>query len=184
MPKIIKFDDYPEFRPNLTPEQVIKFGSFGGTYYREIKSSITNKEYKDRHKKYFSESFLKKYKPEKYLTKSFDKYDKTVNKYNVKCGQTLEQWEKNKWIKEHDPYGWFEWYCNFHKGRRIKGEDERQIKRWLNFAGPKGRFKKRLINMIKNKNAKFNDITISPVIRQSLQHWGCQITNKDIKDKK
>ena len=178
----IKFEDYPEFKPNLTPEDVIKLGSFGGTYFREIDSNITNKTYKNKYKKYFSESFLKKYKPEKYLIKPFNKYDKNVNKYKVKCGQTLEQWEINKWIKEYDPYGWFEWYCNFYKGRRIKEEDERQIKRWLNFAGPKGRFKKRLINMIKNKNTKYNDFTVSPVIRQSLQHWAYKITKKDISD--
>lgn len=182
--KIHKFKDYPEFKPNLTPEEIIKFGSFGGTYFRNINSKITGKEYKNRYNKYFSEEFLKKYEPKKYLSKPFNEYDKSVNKYNVKCGQTLEQWEKNKWIKEYDPYGWFEWYCNFFKGRRIKEEDERQIKRWLNFAGPKGRFKKRLINMIKKKNAEYNDFTISPVIRQSLQHWGCQITNKDIKSLK
>ena len=53
-------------------------------------------------------------------------------------------------MREQDPYGWVQWYCRFYKGRRIP-DDERQIKRWLAFAGPKGRFKKRLINMIKKR---------------------------------
>ena len=127
--KTHKFEDYPEFRPNLSPEEVIKLGSFGGTYFRPIYSAVTNKNYKDKHKKYFSESFLKKYDPKKYLTKPFEEYDKSVNKYNVKCGQTLEAWQKSNWITKHDPYGWFEWYCNFFNGRRIKDEDERQIKK-------------------------------------------------------
>ena len=35
--------------------------------------------------------------------------------------------------------------------------------------------------MIKNKNAKYNDESISPVIRQTLQHWGYQITPSDLK---
>ena len=179
--KTHKFEDYPEFRPNLSPEEVIKLGSFGGTYFRPIYSAVTNKNYKDKHKKYFSESFLKKYDPKKYLTKPFEEYDKSVNKYNVKCGQELEAWQKSNWITKHDPYGWFEWYCNFFNGRRIKDEDERQIKRWLKFAGPKGRFKNRLINMIKKKNGKYNDITISPVIRQSLQHWAYKLKASDLK---
>ena len=91
-------------------------------------------------------------------------------------------WEEKDWISKHDPYGWVEWYCNFYNGRRIKDEDERQIKRWLNFCGPKGRFKRSLINKIKAKGAKYNDHTISPVIRQSLQHWAYAITANDLEN--
>ena len=50
--KTIKFKDYPEFIPNLTPRQIIKLGSFGGTYWRPIKSAVTGKSYKNQHKKY------------------------------------------------------------------------------------------------------------------------------------
>ena len=32
----------------------------------------------------------------------------------------------------------------------------------------------------KDNNADFDDYTISPVIRQSLQHWGYKITKKDL----
>ena len=38
-----KFKDYPEFTPNISPKDVFKMGSFGGTYYRNIDSSITGK---------------------------------------------------------------------------------------------------------------------------------------------
>ena len=36
----IYFSDKPNFRPNLSPRQMFKLGSFGGTYWRPIKSSI------------------------------------------------------------------------------------------------------------------------------------------------
>lgn len=36
-----------EFRPNLTPKEVLQMGSFGGTYFRPIKSSVTGKTYRD-----------------------------------------------------------------------------------------------------------------------------------------
>jgi hypothetical protein len=37
------FPDFPHFTPNLTPKEVIQLGSFGGTYYRPIHSSVTGK---------------------------------------------------------------------------------------------------------------------------------------------
>jgi len=39
----IVFPDYQEFRPNLTPREMFKLGSFGGTYWRQIKSDVTKK---------------------------------------------------------------------------------------------------------------------------------------------
>ena len=32
-----------DFRPNITPIEVIKKGAFGGTYFREIYSGVTGK---------------------------------------------------------------------------------------------------------------------------------------------
>lgn len=70
-------------------------------------------------------------------------------------------------------------YCRFFAGRRTK-DDERQIKRWLQTAGPNSRFRLRLINMIKNKKTSYNDYSVSPAIRQTLQHWGVKLTKSDM----
>ena len=173
------FKDHPEFKPNLSPHQILKMGAFGGTYFRPIYSSVTKKHYKSEDViKEYPKSWFKDIDIEKMVTSS--KYDKKVNKYGVKCGSELEDWEKSGWMHEQDPYGWFQWYCRFYMGRRTD-DDKRQIKRWLALAGPKGRFKNRLVNMIKNKDAKYDDPSISPVIRQTLLHWGYQITPGDIK---
>ena len=37
------FEDYPEFKPNLSPREMFLLGSFGGTYWREIKSKFYKK---------------------------------------------------------------------------------------------------------------------------------------------
>ena len=173
MTKII-FTDYPEFKPNLTPREIFKLGSFDGTYFRPIYSSVKNKNYKNVHKKYPKEWWENI--PDEYLTMT--KGDKNINKYKVHVGTTLEFWENKGWITKYDPYGWVQWYCNFFNGRRCP-DDERQIKRWLELAGPNGRFRKWLINKIKKNKTTFNDYSISPKIRQTLQHWAYALTDSD-----
>lgn len=174
----IVFKDHPEFKPNLTPKEVFQLGSFGGTYWRPIYSSVTKKKYKDQHKKYPSDWW--KGIPEEDLTKDFDDYDTKINKYKVKVGTTLEFWEEKQWIHKQNPYGWMQWYCDFYIGER-GSDDERQIDRWIKTAGPKSRFRRALINKVKEKNTKYDDETVSPKIRQVLQHWGCILTERDLK---
>jgi len=173
----IIFKDFPYFKPNLTPEEVLRNGSFGGTYFRPIYSSIT-KQYETKAWSEFPDKWFRDL-PEKYYNSKI--YDKNINKYKVKCGTSLELWEQKGWIHEQDPYGWFQWYCRFYCGRRTD-DDERQIKRWMNCTGYKGRWKLYLINKIlSSKNKQLNDFTISPTVRQSLQHWGYCLKEFDLK---
>lgn len=177
-PKKVKgkynFKDYPDFKPNLSPRDMFKMGSFGGTYWRPIYSSVTKKNYKNVHKNY-PKSWWKGIQ-EKHLSSS--DYDKKINKYGVKVGTSLEFWEGKKWITEHNPYGWVHWYCDFFNGKR-SDDDERQVKRWLGLASTRGRFMRFLVTQIVKKKGKWNDETISPKIRQVLQHWGYKLTKKD-----
>lgn len=177
-----------QFRPNLTPRQIFVLGSFGGTYWRPIYSNVTDKNHKNRHLKFKKiinnkgelENWWKDI-PTNYLTNKWENYDININKYKVKVGQTLEEWEDSGWIRSQDPYGWIEWYCHFYGGRRSK-DDERQIRRWLKITGFNGRFRKRLINIIKEKKTNYDDNSVSPAIRQTLQHWGYKLTEEDYKN--
>jgi hypothetical protein len=163
-----------KFNPNLSPREVIRLGSFGGTYFRPIYSHVNVRSYSGAEKEF---SFLKGISKEK-ITRDWKDYDKSINKYNVKVGQTLEAWERSNWITGQDPYGWFQWYCRYRSGRRSP-DDERQILRWQGLAGENGRFRKRLINMIHKQRGRWDDETISPAIRQTLQHWGYKLTEAD-----
>jgi len=172
---IIVFEDYPDFRPNITPQEMFQQGAFGGTYWRPIYSSITKKNYKDQHLEF--ENWWKGI-PINHLTSCI--CDKSINKFKEVSGSSLDMWEKKNWIKPQDPYGWVQWYCRFYAGRRSP-DDERQIKRWLNYTGPKGRFKRNLINQIKKKKTSYNDETVSPVIRQGLHQWAYELMPDDLK---
>jgi hypothetical protein len=145
------FKDFPTFTPNVNPEQMIKLGVFGGTYFRPIHSSITNLDYSNAHQEF---SWASKVNPDRICNTV---YDPMINYYQVKCGTSLEYWESKNWIRAQDPYGWFQWYCRFYQGRRTE-DDSRQISRWLKIAGPNGRFYRR-----SNK---------SLVVKQVLLNWG------------
>jgi hypothetical protein len=181
---IYTFKDYPKFRPNLSPRDMFKLGSFGGTYWRPIYSSITKKKYKNQHLKY--PKCWWKGISNNFITSKWDDYDKSINKYNKKVGTTLKLWESKKWISKYHPYGWVQWYCDFFMGKRCP-DDERQIDRWLKLAGPKGRFRKWLVTKIIKNKSKYNDFDTSPAIRQTLQHWAYKLTlsdyNKEVKNR-
>lgn len=156
----IVFDDYPEFTPNVTPLDMFKMGVFGGTYWRPIYSSIAGQKLKDQHLEFPDIASL----PNNSLTSSTCNVKK--NYYSAKAGSSLDEWESKGWIKEQDPYGWVQWYCRFYYGRR-SADDERQIDRWLRYAGPKGRWKRNLDGQIKSKGAD----GASKVVRQGLLQW-------------
>lgn len=108
------FLDHPNFRPNLTPKEVLQMGSFGGTYFRPITSSVTRLSYKDVWKE-LPEDWLTGLKVNTQVASST--YSKSVNKYNETCGGDLEMWESSGWITSIDPYGWFMWYCRCRHSR-------------------------------------------------------------------
>lgn len=173
----ILFEDYPDFKPNITPKEIFKSGAFGGTYWRPIYSKVNRKNYKNRHKKYPSDWW--KGIPANHL--SSPNCDMKINKYGVKVGSSLEFWEDKGWINPKHPYGWVEWYCDFFTGKRCE-DDERQIKRWKNLAGKKGRFRLWLCNTIMREGGNWNDLSIRPKFRQILLHWGYVLTGNDFKE--
>ena len=55
---------------------------------------------------------------------------------NIKSNVAPLEETGNQWMDyKQDPYGWFQWYCCFYRGRRTD-YDRRQIDRWLKLAGP------------------------------------------------
>lgn len=162
---VLIFLDFPDFQPDLTPYEMFSAGIIGGSYFRNITSPKTNITYtSDDYKKFI---FLHKIPTYKLTTQT---YDKSINKFKVKAGSSYEDWMNKNWIDETNaPRGWIEWYCHFYNGRRTN-DDNRQIRRWINFASKKsGRFRIRFQNIITKENK--NTIDCHPVIQQNLLEW-------------
>lgn len=172
------FPDFLEFKPNLSPKQIVQAGSFGGTYYRDIVSAVTGIRYKGKEviTEFPGDWFEGLCLEDKVLSPD---YSKTANRYGVACGGSMGMWETSGWISAIDPYGWFQWYCRFFLGRR-SSDDARQVDRWLKGQGPKGRWRIQLMNKIVKSRAKFDDSKVSPVIRQVLLHWGYELSSADL----
>ncbi|KAK3862165.1 hypothetical protein Pcinc_031947 [Petrolisthes cinctipes] len=171
------FDGEPEFRPNMTPKEVLQAGSFGGTYFRPIKSSVTGESYTGVWKE-LPKDWLEGLNIGKQVASKV--YDEKVNRYGAKCGGSLEMWEQSGWMHKQDPYGWFMWYCRYYQGRRTE-DDERQIGRWKKCAGVKGRWRQNLVTKIVRSGCTYDNPGVSPVVRQTLLHWGYTLSEDDYK---
>lgn len=136
----------PQFKPELTPKEILELGVFGGIYMRDCTEEFP--------KSWFTKA--------KFAPKGSDKHIASLNYFGVNASQPLSVWEKKGWIYKDDPRGWFQWYCRYYMGRRIPDEDTRQIKRW--------KAMNRHIAQIKY-NCRSGDITCHTKQRQALLHW-------------
>ena len=134
---------HPDFKPELTPAQMLKLGVFGGRYMTDCR-------------KEFPASWFKQAKlcPQR--------HDPALNFFKVNASQPLKIWQDKGWIHPADPRGWFQWYCRYYLGRRMPEEDARQIKRWKAI--------KRHVMALK-KNCPKGKLDCRPRQRQALLHW-------------
>jgi hypothetical protein len=133
----------PEFKPELTPKEMLHLGVFGGKYMTDARKEFP--------KDWFAGARL-----------SPERRDPSLNYFGVDASQPLSVWREKGWIYPDDPRGWFQWYCRYYLGRRIPEEDARQIGRW--------RAMQRHVRQIQ-KNCEKGDLACRPRQRQALLHW-------------
>ena len=139
---------HSEFRPQLSPKEMLKLGVFGGKYMSDCTQE-------------FPVDWFEKAK----LCSEI--HDPKLNYFGVNASQTLAEWRRKGWIYKEDPRGWFQWYCRYYMGRRCP-DDERQIKRWKSMS--------RHIGQI-TKNCRYLDLDCRPRQRQALLHWAYDTRN-------
>jgi hypothetical protein len=132
----------PGFTPQLTPEEMLRLGVFGGKYMTDCRREF----------------------PSRWFTKAklcADRHDPALNFFGVNASQSLAVWRRNGWIRPQDPRGWFQWYCRYYMGRR-SADDARQIRRWRAIA--------RHATAVRN-NCEPKDLDCRRRQRQALLHW-------------
>ena len=135
---------HPDFRPELTPKEMLELGVFGGKYMTDCQNEFP--------KDWFTQAKL-----------CHECHDPQLNYFGVNASQSLAIWKAKGWIYPDDPRGWFQWYCRYFMGRRVPSEDERQIKRWKAMT--------RHIAQVR-KHCQPGDKYCRAVQKQALLHWG------------
>ncbi len=133
---------HPDFKPELTPKQMLALGVFGGKYMTDCKKEF----------------------PIDWFTKAklcAKKHDPSFNFFKVNASKPLSYWKDKGWVYHEDPRGWFQWYCRYYMGRRC-ADDARQIKRWKQIARHVAQLKKHCPTRV---------FMCRPRQRQALLHW-------------
>lgn len=133
---------HEDFKPELTPKQMLSLGVFGGKYMTDCKNE-------------FPKDWFNNVK----LSPNF--HNPKLNYFKINASKSLKYWVEKGWIYHEDPRGWFQWYCRYYMGRRCL-DDVRQIKRW--------KAMKRHISQV-TKNCPEGLIDCRRKQRQALLHW-------------
>jgi hypothetical protein len=132
----------PEFKPELTPAEMLALGVFGGKYMTDCAAEFP--------KAWFAKARL-----------CHERHDPELNYFEINASKPLAYWRAKGWIHPDDPRGWFQWYCRYWMGRRCE-DDARQIRRW--------KAMQRHIAQIK-RNCRKGDLDCRRRQRQALLHW-------------
>ena len=136
-------DFHPEFRPDLTPADMLALGVFGGKYMTDCRAEFPAS--------WFANARL-----------APSGRDPSLNWFGVDASQPLSTWRAKGWIHPEDPRGWFQWYCRYYRGRRLPDEDVRQIGRWKAMRRHVGQLR---------RHCETGDRWCRPRQRQALLHW-------------
>jgi hypothetical protein len=139
---------HADFRPQLTPSEMLKIGVFGGKYMTDCRQEFPAE--------WFERAKL-----------CAERHEAGLNFFKVNASQPLSVWRAKGWIHADDPRGWFQWYCRYYMGRRGP-DDARQIRRWRNI-------RRHLAQL--EKHCARHDLACRPRQRQSLLHWAYDSRN-------
>jgi hypothetical protein len=157
-----------DFRPDLTPQEMLMLGVFEGKYLNDCVGEFP------------AEWFLGALMTDRLSPENPD--PERCNLFGVASRQPLSVWKENGWapsrgfrgddnyggiladpMQNPDERGWFQWYCRFWMGRRLPVVDAIQIRRWRSFRRHAGAIR---------ANCRRGGLKCRPRERQALLQWG------------
>jgi len=133
----------PRFEPELTPQEMLHLGVFGGKYMTDCADEFPYEWFDG-------------------VRLCHERHVPELNHFGVNASLPLSEWRRRGWIHPDDPRGWFQWYCRYWLGRRLPAEDERQIARWRAFRRHAAQVRAHCLP---------GDEACRPKQRQALMNW-------------
>ena len=157
-----------DFRPDLTPGEILMLGAFEGRYLNDCTAEFP------------LEWFVGALHYGRLSPEGGDPV--RCNLFGIASRQPLSVWRSNGWtakrgrINRNDHYhglladpaknpderGWFQWYCRYWMGRRLPDLDHIQIARWRSFRRHAGSVR---------AGCRPHDLSCRPRERQALLQW-------------
>lgn len=160
-----------DFRPDLSPGEILMLGAFEGKYLNDCVSEFPVEWFVGALR--FGRLSPERPDPER------------CNLFGIKSRQPLPVWRENGWApskaragRQDDHYhgllgdpasnpderGWFQWYCRYWMGRRLPVIDDIQIKRWRAFRRHAGAVRGGCPTYRENHTCRLRE-------RQALLQW-------------
>jgi hypothetical protein len=156
-----------DFRPDLSPSEMLMLGVFEGKYINDCTAEFP------------AEWFVGALAAGRLSPAGPDPLK--CNFFGVKSRQPLSAWRESGWapsqrppaadhyngtlshsISNPDERGWFQWYCRYWMGRRLSEIDRIQIARWRAFRRHAGAIR---------ANCRAGNLNCRPRERQALLQW-------------
>jgi hypothetical protein len=156
-----------DFRPDLSPAEMLMLGVFEGKYLNDCTAEFP------------MEWFVGALSAGRLSPAGPDPME--CNFFSVKSRQPLSAWRESGWapsrrppaadhyngmlshsMSNPDERGWFQWYCRYWMGRRLPEIDRIQIARWRAFRRHAGAIR---------ANCRAGNLNCRPRERQALLQW-------------
>lgn len=133
----------PDFRPELSPQQILEYGAFEGKYITDCRKEFPAD--------WFENARL-----------SPARADAEKKLLQRKIPPVFAGMATARLDYRTGSRGWFQWYCRYYYGRRLPEIDNRQIRRWKAFNRHRAQIE---------YNCLYGDLACRPRQRQALLQW-------------
>ena len=148
----------PEFKPHLSPPQMLRRGVFEGKYLNDCILEYP--------REWYAQALIN-------LRPGLP--DPQANEFRIKSRKSLNYWRRKRWIpiveSDKDVRGWFQWYCRYYLGRRDSVVDTIQIARWRSFIRHARQIQASYRRLARPPNTLAEKRAHRPRQRQALLQW-------------